>query len=429
MTQPRIGELFAGYGGLGMGVQEVFGGDVVWFSEIDPAPSKVLAHHWPAIPNHGDITKIDWGQVEPVDILTGGFPCQDVSLAGNRAGIKDGTRSGLWSEFARAIEALRPGLVVIENVRGLLSAQAHSDMEPCPWCMGDGADVVALRAFGAVLADLAVLGYVGRSVGVRAADAGAPHGRYRVFIVAENADNPVGGEWWESASREAEERGSWADVGGRGGASAADPEHDGASASTGGGGVGAFPAPGRHERFEEGADLELAGEGRVRVAADSGGDRLGGYTELDSEQEESEFAAPLGEHADRRTIAGSGGFGGHEGDDFAGQQGEGPDGSGVVDERGSRSGAVEWGVYESAIRRWERTIGRVAPAPTNPDGKNGSHRLSSRFVEWMMGLPAGHVTSVGLTRNEELKALGNGVVPQQAALALGVLARGMWGAR
>lgn len=393
VTTPRIGELFAGYGGLGMGVQEVFGGQIAWFSEIDPAPSKILAHHWPAIPNHRDITKIDWAQVEPVDILTGGFPCQDVSLAGNRAGIKDGTRSGLWSEFARAIEALRPGLVVIENVRGLLSAEAHSDMEPCPWCVGDGSDVVALRAFGAVLADLAVLGYVGRSVGVRAADAGSPHGRYRVFIVAENADNPVGGEWWKSASREAEERWSWADAGGRGGASSADPEHDGAPTSTGGGSVGAFPAPRRHERVTADTDIEPAGESRTRAAADSGG------------------------------------FGGHEGDHVAGQQGEGADGSGVVDECGSRSGAVEWGVYEPAIRRWERTIGRVAPAPTNPDGKNGSHRLSSRFVEWMMGLPAGHVTSVGLTRNEELKALGNGVVPQQAALALEVLARGMWGGR
>ena len=67
--------------------------------------------------------------------------------------------------------------------------------------------------------------------------------------------------------------------------------------------------------------------------------------------------------------------------------------------------------------------GRMAPAPTNPDGKKGGHRLSARFVEWMMGLPAGHVTNpaIGLTRNEQLKALGNGVVPQQAALAVRTL--------
>lgn len=81
-----------------------------------------------------------------------------------------------------------------------------------------------------------------------------------------------------------------------------------------------------------------------------------------------------------------------------------------------------WGPYEPAIRRWERALGRVAPAPTNPDGKGGAHRLSPQFVEWLMGLPTGHVTdpSIGITRNEQLKALGNGVVPQQAFLAMQV---------
>lgn len=79
---------------------------------------------------------------------------------------------------------------------------------------------------------------------------------------------------------------------------------------------------------------------------------------------------------------------------------------------------VEWGKFEFAINRWRHVLGRPAPAPTNPDGKNGQSRLASRFVEWLMGLLAGWVTGVGLTRTEELKALGNGVVPQQAALAV-----------
>lgn len=73
----RIGELFAGYGGLGMGVKNVIGGEIAWFSEFDPAPSKILAHHYPDVPNYGDITKIDWEVVAkeaPVDVLTGGFP-------------------------------------------------------------------------------------------------------------------------------------------------------------------------------------------------------------------------------------------------------------------------------------------------------------------------------------------------------------------
>lgn len=80
-----------------------------------------------------------------------------------------------------------------------------------------------------------------------------------------------------------------------------------------------------------------------------------------------------------------------------------------------------WGKFEPAIRRWETIIGRPAPAPTNPDGKDGNHRLSANFTEWLMGLPEGWVTDTGITRNEALKACGNGVVPQQAELALRVL--------
>lgn len=113
----RIGSLFSGAGGLDMAVEEVFGGEVIWQAEVDKAASKVLAYRFPCAPNLGDITRIDWKTVEPVDVLCGGFPCQDVSAAGKRAGIKAGTRSGLWSVFAEAIDQLRPPLVVIENVR------------------------------------------------------------------------------------------------------------------------------------------------------------------------------------------------------------------------------------------------------------------------------------------------------------------------
>jgi len=88
-------------------------------------------------------------------------------------------------------------------------------------------------------------------------------------------------------------------------------------------------------------------------------------------------------------------------------------------------GEVSWGKFEPAIRRWEQVLGRPAPAPTKPDGKDGAHRLSSKFTEWMMGLPDGWVTDCGLSRNEELKACGNGVVPQQAELALRMLLDGV----
>ncbi len=86
---------------------------------------------------------------------------------------------------------------------------------------------------------------------------------------------------------------------------------------------------------------------------------------------------------------------------------------------------ISWGKFEPAIRRWEQTLGRPAPAPTKPDGKDGNHRLSSAFTEWMMGLPSGWITEVGLSRNDELKACGNGVVPQQAELALRALLEGV----
>jgi hypothetical protein len=82
---------------------------------------------------------------------------------------------------------------------------------------------------------------------------------------------------------------------------------------------------------------------------------------------------------------------------------------------------TDWGKFEPAVRLWEQETSREAPSPTKPDGKDGNHRLSSKFTEWMMGLPQGWITDVGLTRNEELKLAGNGVVPQQAELALRLL--------
>lgn len=88
---------------------------------------------------------------------------------------------------------------------------------------------------------------------------------------------------------------------------------------------------------------------------------------------------------------------------------------------GDQKQDTRWGKFEPAIRRWEQVLEREAPAPTKPDGKEGQHRLSSEFTEWMMGLPEGWITDAGLSRNDELKACGNGVVPQQAELALRLL--------
>jgi DNA (cytosine-5)-methyltransferase 1 len=180
----KIGSLFSGYGGLDLAVTKLTGAEVVWHCEWEDAPSKVLEANFPGVPNYRDVSTVDWESVEPVDILTGGFPCQDLSLAGKRAGLQDGTRSGLWSEFHKAITILKPKIVIIENVRGLLSAKADSGMEYEPEIMEQAPNGTTLRALGAVLGDLADIGYDAKWTGVRASDAGAPHQRFRVFIVA-----------------------------------------------------------------------------------------------------------------------------------------------------------------------------------------------------------------------------------------------------
>jgi DNA (cytosine-5)-methyltransferase 1 len=87
-------------------------------------------------------------------------------------------------------------------------------------------------------------------------------------------------------------------------------------------------------------------------------------------------------------------------------------------------GITDWGKFEPAIKRWEQVLERPAPNPTRPSGKDGTERLSSKFTEWMMGVPEGWITDCGLTRSEELRACGNGVVPQQAEMALQILLKG-----
>lgn len=197
---PAIVGLFEGYGGLTMGVQHALGGRLVAYSEIEPSALRLLAAHYPDVPNLGDISAVDWTSWRGrIDVALGGFPCQDVSPAGLGAGLHVGTRSGLWHEFARMIHETRPALVVIENVPGLRWAPAgikslppevesddglSSDLEPESWPLGDDDDRPVLRALGAVLGDLAELGYLASWDSIRGSDVGAPHKRERVFIIA-----------------------------------------------------------------------------------------------------------------------------------------------------------------------------------------------------------------------------------------------------
>jgi DNA (cytosine-5)-methyltransferase 1 len=371
----KIGSLFTGYGGLDQAVTQVTGAETVWVSDIDKGACKILAHRYPGIPNLGDITTVDWSTVEPIDILTGGFPCQDVSHAGKRAGLKDGTRSGLWSYMAEAIQALQPRLVVIENVRGLLSAPSPSSVEPCPWCVGDE-PTFDLRALGTVLSDLADIGFDARWCGLRAADVGSCHGRFRVFVIA--YPNNVRREWgWETRT---------------GGAR---PSDDSPESLT------LLPTPAVNDM----------GAGKTVDAWDAWTDDMrrkhgNGNGHGASLAIEVQRLLPTTTTRDYK-------------DHMIRREPHRPDDTDTL----SRA-LTDFGAYATAVTRWEQTISRPAPAPTEAT-PNGS-RLSASFTEWMMGLPDGWVTAVpGLSRAEALKACGNGVVPQQAAAALSHLLGGI----
>lgn len=219
----RGGALFAGYGGLELALRMVLPDlELAWYSEIDKGAVKILEHRFPGVANIGDITKVDWARVTPVEVLGGGFPCQDVSSAGYRRGLRAGTRSGLWYEFAEAIRQLKPKLVVIENVRGLLSADAHSELG-CDGCVASIPEKgEVLRALGAVLGDLADLGYDASWHGLRAADVGAPHGRFRVFVVAYPAGTGASLAADLGLERDGPARGGWSGPEDGGQGSAAD---------------------------------------------------------------------------------------------------------------------------------------------------------------------------------------------------------------
>lgn len=328
-----MGSLFTGYGGLDMAVGEVFGAKTSWVSDVVERSQKgvigdaprIIAARFPGVINLGDITKINWAEVEPVDIIAGGSPCQDVSLAGRRRGMAEGTRSGLWESMREGIDALKPRVVVWENVPGVRSAEAGGSLEPCPGCMGGGGGVPTLRALGRVLGDLAEVGYDAEWQSVRVSDLGGCHQRERLFVVAWRGypPTPVGGV--------------------------------------------AFPplALPRGSRFLP-----------TPIAVQSND----GATVEQWAAKRSLWNAPL--PVALRALPADG-----------------------------------WGKYAGAIASHERLVGRPVPPPFDGDGKT-----SPVFVEWMMGLPLGWVSEVeGLSRRRKLRALGNGVVPQQADRALRIM--------
>lgn len=423
----RIGGLCFGYGGLDLAVQQVIpDAELAWYAEFDKGASKIGAHRFPGVPNHGDMTAIDWSSVEPVDILTGGTPCQDLSHAGKRAGMTEGTRSNLWVAMRDAIATIKPSLVIWENVGGAYSAEATSELEPCPGCVGDGPGV-HLRALGRVLGDLASLGFDAEWRGLRAADVGAPHGRLRVFIVAWPADTagyargfgdrdgvPTGrpSRWAEPASflptptsRDWRGHNQRRDTSCLTGALLPTPAaYDG---ERGGAQDPAKRAAGGHSITLQDATYGLsllptprAGDGEKGGPNQRGSS--GDYMLPSAAVQLLPTPVVTDSTGTRNRTAG---------------RSEGAKPHAVGTTLGDVAYERSWGDYAPAIHRWEH-LTRPAPDPTET-GPKGSPRLSARFSEWMMGLPQGWVTDVpGITRNEALKALGNGVVPQQAAAAI-----------
>jgi DNA (cytosine-5)-methyltransferase 1 len=137
----RIGSLCTGTGALDSAVQSVLGGELAWVSDPDPGATALLAHHYPDVPNHGDLIGIDLATVERVDLLTAGFPCQDISSAGRRAGLRHGNRTGLWLHIVEIIDQLRPSLVVT----ALAAASLPAQQRPAPES-GAGNEVIERAA-------------------------------------------------------------------------------------------------------------------------------------------------------------------------------------------------------------------------------------------------------------------------------------------
>lgn len=286
----KIGSLCTGYGGLDLAVEAHFNAETIWCAEFDKQASHVIEQRF-GIPNYGDIKSINWSKLEPIDILTAGYPCQPFSHAGQRKGLND--ERHIFPFIMQAVSILRPKILVLENVRGHLSL-----------------------GFNEVLKALAQHGYNAIWKIVRASDAGAPHQRARLFIIAYSINcgcaqrNAIGFKSPQSK-----------------------PENNGCITNS---------------------DSHSCEESRRAFKILFGSSRK---VQNQTNRNEYRFSPEM----DRQEV----------------------------------------------------------PDTLDKDGK-----LNTLFVEYMMGLPVGWVTNCGLTRAQQLKMLGNGVVPQQAKLALELLTNG-----
>jgi DNA (cytosine-5)-methyltransferase 1 len=292
-----------------MAVEAFYGAQTAWMSDIDKSSSLVIDKRW-NLPNLGDLRKVNWSAVEPIDILTAGYPCQPFSNAGQRKGLNDPRH--MWPDIKQIISKLRPSIIVLENVRGHLSL-----------------------GFKEVLQDLTKIGYDAKWTIVRASDVGAPHRRERLFILAQPAHtNSIGSPLVGKQSR----------TQGNQGQSQFEPEHLGKSIVAHSNGVRCST------RIESGLKAEISTIESIRSISNPNTEQL-----------------PTNGQTQR----------------------------------------LGWRFETPSQLSMRRT-----PNPLDQS------KLNPIFVEYMMGLPEGWVTDLGLSRAQQFKLLGNGVVPQQAYEAI-----------
>ena len=332
----KILSLCSGYGGLDLAVEAHFTGSyTAYWSDIDPSACDIMTARFPDAEPVGDLTQFG-DTVFDCSILVAGYPCQPFSHAGKRQGEHD--ERHLWPYIANTISVSRPRWVILENVAGHLTLGGP-----------------------AVVGTLAKMGYHTRFGVIRASDAGAPHQRKRLFIVAHTDSPRLQGHGTEHKLRE-------------------DSSQE--------------TSRGDHSVV---ADTERRSVQRQRNTG-----------ELASQEEPTEQLRRDTPTGSRENVADT----------------DGPSRETRVDTRcdsellrkeplGSAAPpSVEWGDYATAIHRWEHILGRTAPSPVK------DNKLSPHFVEFMMGLEKDWVCGIVESRAKALTALGNGVVPQQGLLAL-----------
>lgn len=434
MIPLKVGGQCEGYGGIFEALRHLINVKHAWYAEVDEAASKVLAHHYPGVPNHGDITTVGWATAEKVDVFTSGFPCQGFSMAGKRRGSAD--ERHLWpTGVLPAIRELMPPLVVLENVPGLLTIENG-------------------QVFALVLADLDDLGYTVSWTTVGACRVGACHHRHRVFITAALADVPAplpdpvahrsGNGWgpaqfvlfgdagavrWPAAGFTAAgtawelpvdtcgadgvalptPRAIGGEVGQQTLANWRTPGNRGARLGDIGALLDLFPTPTARDVTRGAGWGDQSGRPLSEVVA-----LLPTPTVADSRGTRN---ATAGRSADASTNVSLGWT-------LSDVVYDGQIQSLPPTPRASNGvlAAVQperFGKYAPAVYRHELAYGLVAPDPTEP-GRTGNPRLSAAFPQFMQGLPPGWLTDV-VGRKDALRLAGNGVNVRQTAYALPLL--------